>query len=356
MLLPRIPARAGPLSRIASASATAAASRGRRSPVSQRRWAQVHDVRLVATATPSIADKYRAKLESKARAEGHTSVDELRAAYADRIREQQRELARDIPGVAPPHHTPPPPPSPAPASTPTPSSTTQPAQAQPLPGSARPTPTSDSTTSPPAANTKGIKPLSAYLNVELAASLPHAELAAIWRVRHASDPRRLCAAIRPATWRAMERAAALHPQFVLPLPREGAGAEMHFLQWAWDAETRSVTVLFTGLAEYKARGEWAVPHTTVTHYTELAGGGAEGDEGSVLMVGNVVEDKGVSVDDARWLVMCLQRFYGGWDAEAAADGPAGERAQERRKLVEWFGKGDERFTVEKLMEEAERLA
>jgi ATP synthase F1 complex assembly factor 1 len=32
-----------------------------------------------------------------------------------------------------------------------------------------------------------------------------------------------------------------------------------------------------------------------------------------------------------------------------------ERAEERRRLLEWFGKGDARFSVEKLLEEAERM-
>jgi ATP synthase F1 complex assembly factor 1 len=34
---------------------------------------------------------------------------------------------------------------------------------------------------------------------------------------------------------------------------------------------------------------------------------------------------------------------------------ARERAEERRRLLEWFGRGDGRFSVEKLMEEAERM-
>ncbi|KAL2255611.1 hypothetical protein VTK26DRAFT_3019 [Humicola hyalothermophila] len=149
----------------------------------------------------------------------------------------------------------------------------------------------------------------------------------------------------------MESAARQNPQFVLPVPHPEQGAEMHFLQWTWDAASRSATVLFTQLAEYKARGEFAAPHTTVTHYTDLAEA-----KGVVLMHGAVVADRGVRVEDARWLVMCLQRFYGGWDGAGENDRVARERAEERRRLLEWFGKGDQRFSVEKLMEEAERMA
>ena len=71
------------------------------------------------------------------------------------------------------------------------------------------------------------------------------------------------------------------------------------------------------------------------------------------MHGQVMENRGVSVADAQWLVLSLGRFYGGWDGVGGAVGM--ERAEERRRLLEWFGKGDERFTVERLLEEAERM-
>lgn len=121
---------------------------------------------------------------------------------------------------------------------------------------------------------------------------------------------------------------------------------MHFLQWTWDAESKTSTVLFTQLAEYKLRGEYAVPHTTLTHYTELAG-----EKDVVLMRGVVQDDRGVGAEDARWLVLCLQRFYGGWDGEREDI----VRREERRRLLEWFTGGDGRFSVEALLEEAERM-
>ena len=118
-------------------------------------------------------------------------------------------------------------------------------------------------------------------------------------------------------------------------------------------------MLFTQLAEFKVRGEYAQPHTTVTHHLDLAD-----ERGLVLMQGQTVDGRGVSLEQARWLVMSLQRFYGGWEASSEASSEAGaaeltgerkERAVERRKLLEWFSTGNELFTVEKLMEEAERL-
>ncbi|KAK3300341.1 ATP11 protein-domain-containing protein [Chaetomium fimeti] len=302
----------------------------------QRRWAQVHDVRFLTTTQQprNILEKYRDKLDRKAREEGHTDIDSLKAAYADKIHTLRKESDTIL--TATPEQPPPPPPS-------------------------SPTgPTPNPTPRPPTGST-GIKPLSAILDLPKASALPTAELTAIWRLRHAAQPNSLCATIPTPTFSTMDSLARTNPQFVLPVPHPSQGAELHFLQWTWDAATRSATVLFTQLAEYKARGEFAAPHTTVTHYLDLMGRGGGGDggggegglEGVVLMQGTVMEDRGVKVDDARWLVMCLQRFYGGWDG---VGGEAGKvRAEERRRLLEWFGRGDGRFSVERLLEEAERM-
>ena len=99
-----------------------------------------------------------------------------------------------------------------------------------------------------------------------------------------------------------------------------------------------MTVLFTHLAEYKLRGEYAQPHTTVTHHLEFAE-----SKGLVFLQGEVQEGRGMSVEDGRWLLMCLQKFYG-----------MGERA-ERRRLLKQFSEGDQTFKVEELVSEAERM-
>ncbi|GAB1310390.1 ATP11 protein-domain-containing protein [Madurella fahalii] len=305
----------------------------------QRRWAQVHDVRFLATTQQprNVLEKYRDKLDRKAREEGHADIDSLKAAYADKI----QTLRKQADAVVPPS----PPPSPEqPTSLSSSSSSSSPATSS----SSFSSPPKPTPSKPPSPGSSGTKPLSSILDLAKAAALPVKELTAIWRLRHAAQANSLCAVIPRDTFAAMEAAARRHPQFVLPVPHPAQGAEMHFLQWTWDPASRSSTVLFTQLAEYKARGEFAAPHTTVTHYADLAE-----SKGVVLMQGSVVEDRGVKVDDARWLVMCLQRFYGGWDG--VGDEKAKERAEERRRLLEWFGKGDGRFSVEKLMEEAERM-
>ena len=99
-----------------------------------------------------------------------------------------------------------------------------------------------------------------------------------------------------------------------------------------------MTVLFTHLAEYKVRGEYAQPHTTVSHHLELAE-----DKGLVLLQGQVTPNRGVSVDEGRWLLMCLQKFYGM------------EEREERRRLLRMFSEGDHEFRVEELVSEAEKI-
>lgn len=162
----------------------------------------------------------------------------------------------------------------------------------------------------------------------------------IWRLRHAHSSSSLCAVIPAKVWGTIHANALRHPQFILPLPRDGQeGAEIHFLQWSFPAPN-TVTVLFTNLAEYKLRGEFASPHTTVTHHLELVG-----DKGVVLAEGNVITGRGVSVDEGKWLFMCLQKFYG----------LQGEKNETRKKLLEQFSSGDGDFKVEDLLEEAEKI-
>lgn len=65
----------------------------------------------------------------------------------------------------------------------------------------------------------------------------------------------------------------------------------------------------------------------------------------MLVQGSVVEGRGISVEEGRWLVMCLQKFYG-----------VGEENGERRRLLKMFSQGDGGFRVEELLEEAEKIS
>ncbi|MCJ1391124.1 hypothetical protein MMC18_003986 [Xylographa bjoerkii] len=287
----------------------------------QRRWAQVHDVRFLAThrEPDRIMEKYRQKLDKKAKEIGVKDVAELKEVFKAKI---QHVKQSSVPTSASPF--PPPPPAPRILSHETPS------QRQPPTRSDKPPP--------------GIKTLSSFLDIPKTLTLPPSEIASIWRLRHAASPTSLCGTVPAATYARILLTAHKHPQFILPLPRPAdpttntpATTEIHFLQWTFPSPN-TATVLFTHLAEYKLRGEFSQPHTTVTHHAELAG-----EKGVVLLQGNVQEGRGVSVEEGRWLMMCLQKFYG-WESNG-----------ERGKLLEQFSGGDGDFRLERLVEEAERM-
>jgi ATP synthase mitochondrial F1 complex assembly factor 1 len=188
----------------------------------------------------------------------------------------------------------------------------------------------------------GVKTLSTFLDIKKTLELPNKEIEYIWRLRHANNPNSLCAIIPGTAYAHIALMARKHPQFVLPLPREEQGAEIHFLQWTFP-HINTANVLFTTLAEYKLRGEYASPHTTVSMHTELLE-----PKGIVLAQGNVMSDRGVGVDDGKWLFMCLQKFYGLQ--------PEPQGGQRRKLLMDQFTKGDEQFQIQSLLDEAERLA
>ena len=70
----------------------------------------------------------------------------------------------------------------------------------------------------------------------------------------------------------------------------------------------------------------------------------------MLLNGAVLDGKGVSAEEGRWLVMCLQKFY---DTDGHGRGTGKEK---RRRLLENFSKGDEGFNLEELVDEAERVS
>ena len=219
----------------------------------------------------------------------------------------------------------------------------------------RKAPSSSPTPSPPP---PGVKTLASFVDVEkLAVHSDAKEIELIWRARFVDDAQSLCAVLPAESYARMAAVAQRHPMFVLPLPRggggggEGAGGgvvELHLLQWTFPTADSS-TVLFTSLEEYKLHREFAVPHTTLTHHCELAGregkiGGGRG-KGLVLAQGQVVPDRGVSVAQAQWLVVALQRFYG------VQQGPDAER---RQRMLALFSSGDSTFSVDGLIAEVER--
>ena len=107
-------------------------------------------------------------------------------------------------------------------------------------------------------------------------------------------------------------------------------------------EAKVSHILFTSLLEYKTHGEFARPHTTVMHFEDLAE-----EKGIVLMRGEIDNGHGMGLDDARMLMIGVQKLFG---ADASS-----ERGKIRRALIEKFSKGSEEFDVSELMDELNRL-
>lgn len=312
----------------------------------QRRHAQVHDVRFIATHSRAnaVQEKYKEKLERKAREQGLSGIEELKEVNKKKITELRRGAT--VPGANAPLSTQEPP-APENVGSSIPFQAPPPPQPQNQYPSQTRTGTQERAKQYVKAGRDGIKTLESFIDVAKTAELPHKEIEALWRLRHVRDPQSLCAVMGIDTYRRIAETAKHHPQFILPLPREGQGAEIHFLQWTFPSST-TATVLFTHLAEFKLRGEFAQPHTTVTHHLDLSN---HKDGGLVLMEGKVMENRGISVEEGKWLLVCLQKFYG-FEAESAR---AKESAERRKRLMEQFTEGDEGFKVEELLHEAEKV-
>ncbi|KAH6612699.1 ATP11 protein-domain-containing protein [Boeremia exigua] len=308
----------------------------------QRRWAQVQDVRFLAThgTEERILSKYKDKLASRAKQEGVKDINELKEKHKEKIEELRR--AAVVPGATGPL-TPPPSPSSAASSSPSAS----PAASSPWPSPPPPPKPRDPSAPPP-----GVKTLDSFLDVSKISSLPNKEIETLWRLRHASNPQSIHFSVPANTWASLLVTAKQHPAFVLPVPREipveqqegeqatgqtQQAAELHYLQFAHPHKD-TTTLLFTSLAEFKLRGEFASPHTTITFHQELAT-----SHNMVLGQGLVIENRGVSVDEARWLVMCMQKFY-----------VQSEEEKVRGVLLKQFTSGDASFNVTALIDEAEK--
>ena len=205
----------------------------------------------------------------------------------------------------------------------------------------------------PSAPPPGVKTLNSFLDLDKVKTLPEKEVQALWRLRHAANPQSVHFAVPATTFAQLLRSAKQHPSFVLPVPREipadassaspeqpqtQQAAELHYLQFS-HPHLDTTTLMFTTLAEFKLRGEFASPHTTITFHQELAE-----SHNLVLGQGLVIENRGVSVDEARWLVMCMQKFY-----------VQTEEGKGRSELLNMFTRGDSAFQVERLIDEAEKI-
>lgn len=182
------------------------------------------------------------------------------------------------------------------------------------------------------------KRLQSYLDVDKAAALGKQELEFLWRARFHGKERTLLAILDSVQFSTIYANAFKNPSFILPLPRNNEGHEMHFVQWSFVGPYTTHCMLTT-VAEYKLHKEYAKPHTTLMFHQDLA------EKGVVLMNGLVEEEASLKMDEAQLLLLNIQRFYGA----ISKDKEANER---RLQLLRGFTSGDQEFDMQKLIDEA----
>ena len=290
----------------------------------------------------SIADKYQEKLKQRAKVEGFkggNAIDQLRQKYKLRVKEQEKErdaaAQREVKT----------------SSTGTQTDTIDNVKVAGAAEAGATTSTATSTTAapptPPPSPKPGkkspIKTLDSFIDVDKFRLHDPSEMAMLWRARFADSATSICAVIPASVYATLYKTARRYPMFVLPLFRNaGEAAEMHFLQWQFPAEDTAHLVI-TSLIEYKTHGEYARPHTIVTHHAELAN-----EKGLVFMRGDLTDSRALEPIQASWMMSLLQRFYCPDERDPTAEG--------RKRMVEAFNSGNgDVFSVDRLIEEAKAV-
>ncbi|GAA5975289.1 hypothetical protein JCM11641_005923 [Rhodosporidiobolus odoratus] len=298
----------------------------------------------IARKKQEFEDKYRAALEAKAKAEG-VSVEQLKAKMAP-----MKDVTASPKASAGPEQL-----GPVEAgsmdSRKSAEEVTKPKVVKPLPSAK-----GETASEPVSSGKKGdspVKPLHDIMDLSKVPDLTTSALSKLWTTYHQAKGF-LSAAIPTETYLRMINSARRFPIFVLPLTRtaempEGQEAEsateMHLLEWAVLPQPTTVTepvpppstVLFTPLAEYKARQSFAQPYLILTHYTDLST-----SHGLVLMRGEISANVTLNTTDAQVLAVRMQLFYNDQNK-------GGEVEQGRRELLRAFHQKPEEFNVDALI-------
>lgn len=182
------------------------------------------------------------------------------------------------------------------------------------------------------------KVLNSYVDVEKVKDLPLKELEFIWRARFQNTERTMVAVLNNLQFASMYANAFKNPSFILPLPKNEDGYEMHFVQWSF-VGPRTTHCMLTTVAEYKLHKEYAKPHTTLMFHQDLSE-----TKDVVLMNGQVEKESSLTMDEAQLLVLNVQRFYGGITS-AKGNG-------KKLELLRDFTSGNADFNMDELIAEA----
>ncbi|PKY38407.1 ATP11-domain-containing protein [Rhizophagus irregularis] len=141
-----------------------------------------------------------------------------------------------------------------------------------------------------------VKTLDKILNMEKIKDHDSETIEKIWLEYH-STKNCLSAVIPAETYRTLFKRGQQYPMFVVPLPQEH-GLEFYILQFQFHQ------CFFTSLLEYKTHGIESKHHMVLTHFPELMD-----FKGIVLMHGEIIQPKLISLKSAQYLAYAMQKFY-----------------------------------------------
>ncbi|RIA94967.1 ATP11 protein [Glomus cerebriforme] len=141
-----------------------------------------------------------------------------------------------------------------------------------------------------------VKPLDKILKMDKIKDQDSETIEKLWLEYH-STKNCLSAVIPADTYKALFRRGQQYPMFVVPLPQE-QGLEFYILQFQFHQ------CFFTSLLEYKTHGTESKHHMVLTHFPDLID-----SKGIVLMHGEIVQPKLISLKSAQYLAYAMQKFY-----------------------------------------------
>ncbi|CAN6600583.1 protein Atp11p, mitochondrial [Trichomonascus vanleenenianus] len=259
-----------------------------------------------------VLKRYKDKLHQRVKAEGLESIHELKNKYQDEIKNVREKFDK----IDPLKHLDP-------------------------EAAAKTELSKDRGRRPNIPDEEKVKDLSSFVDVARLSMHPSKEIEMIWKARFASQENSICGALDGVTFSRIYRNTRRFPRFVLPLPHEGQGAELHFVQWAFPGPY-TMHCMFTSLAEFKLHQEYARPHTTMAIHSELLA-----DKEMALMNGSVEKDSSLNQAHGAFLAANIQRFYGADEST--------ESGLRKVALLEAFNSGSSEFSPERLIAEVETL-
>lgn len=186
-----------------------------------------------------------------------------------------------------------------------------------------------------------IKDLNSFIDVSKLSLHDNKEIELIWKARFANKERTFCGSVNGVTFSRIYKNIRQNPSFVLPLPHEDQGAELHFVQWAMPGP-HTLHCMITSLAEYKLHQEYARPHTTMMFHSELLD-----SKQLVLMNGSIDHDSAVTHEQGVLLSLNVQRFYGADESTATG--------YRKVQMLKDFTANSPEFSAEALILETEVL-